>query len=71
MRALRPNAVALVDSFAYPDYLLNSALGRKDGDIYAALLTMAKSSPLNRTDEGPAWKPVLEQLLNPHLRSRL
>ncbi len=29
--ALRPNAVALVDAFAHPDYLLNSALGREVG----------------------------------------
>lgn len=34
MRAVRPNALALVDSFAYPDYQLNSALGRKDGNVY-------------------------------------
>eukprot|EP00887_Chlorella_sp_A99_P006224 scaffold3.g6224.t1 len=71
VRAARPDAIALTDAFAYPDYLLNSALGRKDGDVYAALLEMAKSSPLNRTDEGPAWKPVLEPLLSPRVRSRL
>ncbi len=34
VRALRPDAVALVDAFAYEDYQLNSALGRKDGDVY-------------------------------------
>ena len=28
-------------------------------------------SPLNRTPEGPAWKPVLEGLLNPEARARL
>lgn len=71
VRSIRPDAVALVDSFAYPDYQLNSALGRKDGDVYTALLEMAKISPLNRTDEGPAWKPVLEHLLNPEARARL
>ena len=31
---LRPEAVALVDAFAIPDYLLDSALGRYDGDVY-------------------------------------
>ncbi|PSC69663.1 peroxisomal acyl-coenzyme A oxidase 1-like [Micractinium conductrix] len=71
VRALRPNAVALTDSFGYPDYMLNSALGRRDGNVYQALLDSAKSSPLNATQEGPAWKPVLEPLLNPQARSRL
>ena len=70
VRALRPDAVAVVDSFGYEDYLLNSAIGRKDGDVYTALLAAAKASPLNQTDEGPAWKPVLEKLLNPKARSK-
>ena len=34
VRSLRPNAISLADSFAYPDYQLNSALGRKDGNVY-------------------------------------
>jgi acyl-CoA oxidase len=67
-RQLRPNAVALVDSFGYEDYLLNSAIGRSDGDVYRALLEAAKISPLNDTEEGPAWKPVLEGLLSPTAR---
>jgi len=68
IRALRPDAVALVDGFGYNDFILNSAIGRKDGDVYTALLSAAKSSPLNATEEGPAWKPVLEPLLNPKMR---
>ena len=31
---LRPNAVALVDCFEYPDLILNSTLGREDGNVY-------------------------------------
>ena len=31
---LRPEAVALLDAFAIPDYLLDSALGRYDEDVY-------------------------------------
>lgn len=42
--------VALVDAFGIEDYALNSALGRQDGDVYAALLEMAQvwacSAPL-------------------------
>lgn len=59
LREVRPDAIALVDSFAFPDYQLNSALGREDGDVYSALLSMAQGSPLNATAEGPAWEGVL------------
>ncbi|GLC45233.1 hypothetical protein PLESTB_000722200 [Pleodorina starrii] len=69
LAALRPNAVALVDAFAFPDYLLNSALGRADGDVYRGLLEMARGSPLNATQEGPAWPEVLRPVLA--ARSRL
>ncbi|PWY97738.1 acyl-CoA oxidase [Testicularia cyperi] len=47
MAELRPNAVALVDSFAIPDYLLNSALGRSDGKVYESLFDFALREPLN------------------------
>ncbi|KAG2435906.1 hypothetical protein HXX76_007101 [Chlamydomonas incerta] len=63
LAALRPNAVALVDAFAFPDYLLHSALGRQDGDVYRGLLDMARGSPLNDTEEGPAWAEVLRPVL--------
>jgi len=49
LAALRPDAVALVDAFGIEDYLLNSALGRADGDVYRALLAAARASPLNAT----------------------
>lgn len=66
LRDLRPNAISLVDSWAFTDYELNSALGKADGDVYNDLLSRAKLSPLNETDEGPAWetviKPAMEEL---------
>ncbi|GAA5907562.1 hypothetical protein JCM6882_004411 [Rhodosporidiobolus microsporus] len=46
---LRPQAVPLVDSFNIPDFWLNSALGRRDGDVYPALVRFAQNEPLNRT----------------------
>ncbi|GAA5865050.1 hypothetical protein JCM8547_007694 [Rhodosporidiobolus lusitaniae] len=46
---IRPQAVPLVDSFGIPDYLLNSALGRSDGDVYPALVRFGQYEPLNRT----------------------
>uniref|UniRef100_A0A383WBN6 Acyl-coenzyme A oxidase n=2 Tax=Tetradesmus obliquus TaxID=3088 RepID=A0A383WBN6_TETOB len=64
LAALRPEAVGLVDAFGWEDYALNSALGRQDGDVYKALLDMATVSPLNRTQQGPAWESVLKPVLH-------
>nr|XP_022336079.1 peroxisomal acyl-coenzyme A oxidase 1-like isoform X1 [Crassostrea virginica]XP_022336087.1 peroxisomal acyl-coenzyme A oxidase 1-like isoform X1 [Crassostrea virginica] len=47
---IRPNAVALVDAFDYPDKVLDSCLGRYDGQVYQALYDYAKSSPLNQQE---------------------
>ncbi|KAH9815900.1 acyl-CoA dehydrogenase/oxidase C-terminal [Melampsora americana] len=44
---IRPQAVALVDSLAIPDYLLNSELGRYDGNVYENLISFAAREPLN------------------------
>jgi len=60
---IRPNAIAFVDALGYDDYVLNSAIGRKDGNVYEALARAAEDSPFNRTEEGPAWHPVLRHLL--------
>lgn len=38
---IRPQAVPLVEAFKLPDYLLNSSLGRSDGDVYRALFDFA------------------------------
>lgn len=51
MLAVRPHAVALVDAWSIPDYLLDSALGKYDGDVYTELFRRAHradSNPLNR-----------------------
>ncbi|XP_062581682.1 peroxisomal acyl-coenzyme A oxidase 1-like [Saccostrea cucullata] len=47
---IRPNAVALVDAFDYPDKILDSCLGRYDGQVYQALYEYAKNSPLNNKE---------------------
>lgn len=47
---IRPNAVALVDAFDYPDEVMQSCLGRYDGQVYQALYEYAKSSPLNEKE---------------------
>jgi flavocytochrome c len=50
MEQLRPDAVALVDAFDFPDRVLNSAIGRYDGNVYEALWESAQLSILNQRD---------------------
>ena len=47
---IRPNAVALVDAFDYPDKILQSCLGRYDGRVYEALWEYCQQSPLNEKE---------------------
>jgi acyl-CoA oxidase len=49
LEQIRPEAVALVDAFALPDYYLHSALGRYDGRVYETMTEMAENEPLNQT----------------------
>jgi len=44
---IRPNAVALVDAFKFPDYLLDSSLGRYDGKVYEDMTDRASREPIN------------------------
>eukprot|EP00475_Leptophrys_vorax_P021923 TRINITY_DN2979_c0_g1_i2.p1 TRINITY_DN2979_c0_g1~~TRINITY_DN2979_c0_g1_i2.p1 ORF type:complete len:685 (-),score=208.09 TRINITY_DN2979_c0_g1_i2:62-1846(-) len=60
---LRPDAVALVDSWDFSDYNLNSALGRYDGNVYEALYEQAKKSPLNSSDIAPGINEYLLPLM--------
>ena len=55
--------MCLVDAFAHDDYSLNSAIGAYDGDVYNRLYEMAKGSPFNDTQEGPAWDDLLKPFL--------
>ena len=56
---LRPNAVALVDSWGLSDWELNSALGRRDGRVYEALFAQAQREPLNRLQPRGGWRSLL------------
>ncbi|ETN39264.1 uncharacterized protein HMPREF1541_05487 [Cyphellophora europaea CBS 101466] len=57
MREVRPHAVALVDSWSVPDYLLESSLGRYDGDVYNDLFRKAHvENPLNLLTFNPDWR---------------
>ncbi|XP_076027244.1 peroxisomal acyl-coenzyme A oxidase 1 isoform X2 [Genypterus blacodes] len=59
---LRPNAVALVDAFDFPDNMLKSVLGRYDGNVYENLFEWARRSPLNRTEVHESFHKYLKPL---------
>ncbi|EXJ72830.1 uncharacterized protein A1O5_03978 [Cladophialophora psammophila CBS 110553] len=57
MAQVRPHAVRLVDAWSIPDYLLESALGSYDGDVYNRLFHKAhKENPLNQLTFNPDWR---------------
>lgn len=57
MAEIRPHAVRLVDAWAMPEYLLDSALGRSDGKVYEALFDKAhRGNPLNRVTFNWDWR---------------
>ncbi|TKR72830.1 hypothetical protein L596_020225 [Steinernema carpocapsae] len=67
---LRPNAVALVDSLDFSDRELHSVLGRRDGNVYQALLEWAQQSQLNKTDVLPTFEKYLGPMMK-DARSKL
>ncbi|KAK1304782.1 Peroxisomal acyl-coenzyme A oxidase 1 [Acorus calamus] len=67
---VRPNAVALVDSFNYTDHYLNSTLGRYDGNVYPTLYEEAWKDPLNDTVVPDGYQEYIRPLLKQQLTSR-
>ncbi|KAG0017762.1 Peroxisomal acyl-coenzyme A oxidase 1, partial [Podila clonocystis] len=62
---IRPNAVGFVDAFAFPDFLLNSALGRYDGKVYETYTEMATREPLNQTEVMEGYELYIKPFTNP------
>ncbi|KAF9955936.1 hypothetical protein BGZ72_003253 [Mortierella alpina] len=62
---IRPNAVGFVDAFAFPDYYLNSALGRFDGKVYEAYTEMATREPINQTEVVDGYEQYIKPFTNP------
>lgn len=57
LASVRPHAVRLVDAWSIPDYLLESSLGRYDGDVYNDLFRKAhRENPLNLLTFNPDWR---------------
>ena len=69
LQAVRPEAVSLVDAFDFPDYILRSVLGRKDGDVYNAMWEWAQLNPRNKHRGGvhPVYKKYTKQLIKSKL----
>eukprot|EP01061_Rhynchopus_euleeides_P010400 TRINITY_DN19845_c0_g1_i1.p1 TRINITY_DN19845_c0_g1~~TRINITY_DN19845_c0_g1_i1.p1 ORF type:complete len:795 (+),score=371.98 TRINITY_DN19845_c0_g1_i1:51-2435(+) len=63
LNELRPEAVTLVDAFDIPDRVLNSALGRYDGNVYEELYKHARDTPLNETGPFAGYY----EFVRPHL----
>ncbi|KAG6428428.1 hypothetical protein SASPL_112679 [Salvia splendens] len=66
---VRPNAIALVDSFNYTDHFLGSILGCYDGNVYPKLYEAAKKDPLNDTVVPDGYHEYLKPLLKQQLHS--
>jgi len=60
---LRPEAVTLVDAFDFPDHVLNSVIGRYDGNVYESLFESAVTSELNKREPFDGY----DEYLRPHL----
>ena len=67
MKELRPEAVTLVDSFDFSDFVLKSNIGRFDGNVYEYLFDSAQKSILNEIDPFLGY----EEYLKPHLNMEL
>lgn len=67
LKQLRPNAVALVDSFDLHDRILDSALGAYDGNVYERMFAEAKKSPLNKEPVNEAFHKYLKPFMKANL----
>lgn len=58
---IRPHALRLVDAWSFPDWQLDSALGRSDGKVYEDLfLRASEQNPVNDLTFDPyPWSEVL------------
>ncbi|GIY07705.1 peroxisomal acyl-coenzyme A oxidase 3 [Caerostris darwini] len=67
---LKDEAVTLVDVFAPPDFILNSALGKSDGKLYKNLEDAIMNTP-GALERPYWWKEVVENQEIPPMKSSL
>ncbi|CAM0139574.1 unnamed protein product [Umbelopsis sp. WA50703] len=63
LEKVRPNAIALVDAFGLPDFLLQSALGDSQGRVYERMTSMAEMEPLNHKAVHDRYDDVIRPLI--------
>lgn len=69
IQQVRPNAIALVDSFNHTDHYLSSVLGRYDGNVYPKLYEAAQNDPLNDSDIADGISQYVQPILKQKLHS--
>jgi acyl-CoA oxidase len=62
---IRKDVIPLVDSFGFSDYVVNSPLGRYDGDVYTAYFDLVQ-----RNNPPVHPPPYFESLIKPLLQSK-
>ncbi|KAF7968804.1 hypothetical protein HWV62_29276 [Athelia sp. TMB] len=70
---LSPEAIALTDSWNFSDESLQSALGRKDGNVYETLLNWTRQLPINQDadKQGGMLKDEFTTYIKPIIRGKL
>ncbi|KAI8575429.1 hypothetical protein K450DRAFT_284372 [Umbelopsis ramanniana AG] len=61
-KIVRDQAIPLVDAFNYSDYIVNSPLGRKDGDVYVHYFAQVKQQ--NPPKEHPYFDRLIKPLIH-------
>ncbi|KAI9360261.1 hypothetical protein BD770DRAFT_409343 [Pilaira anomala] len=64
LKTIRPDVVALVDVFDFPDYLLNSALGENEGNVYEKMVDMAEKEPINQSKVAEGYQEYIRPLIH-------
>jgi len=65
---LRPDAVGLTDAFHLSDYVLNSVLGRFDGNVYEAFFERVKSQPGGQATVTPYFDKLIKPMTSIHCK---
>ncbi|ODQ77453.1 hypothetical protein BABINDRAFT_163468 [Babjeviella inositovora NRRL Y-12698] len=60
---VRPQAIGLTDAFLLPDFIINSPLGRYDGNIYESYFNTVKAQNPPSQTKAPYSETVLEPML--------
>jgi len=67
---IRPQAVSIMDAWNIPDFILNSCLGRYDGQYVEALYDSTRFEPLNQTDVAEGYYKHLQYILHPERKAK-